>query len=246
MSQISHDAYLEEEPRQEGPRRRIRYNPKQTRDSNAFLAAERHSRLVRRLRIILPVLAVAGVVIFWGTARFIPGDLASLIKVAGIDVNSNSVVMDKPHISGFEGTRRAYDVRAESAVQNLDDPKVVTFNGIEGHFGLEEGGLATVTATSGIYDGGTNSLQLSQGIAVSTTGGYTAKLIAASIDLAAGSLATDQPVELHSAEGTLKANAMTVTERGKHALFSNGVSVTYMPPGELVTATGATEPTAQE
>jgi lipopolysaccharide export system protein LptC len=238
MSQISEDAYLDEEPPPEPRRPRLRYSPKEIRDTNAFEKAERHSGLVRRLRYILPALAIAGVVVFWGTARFIPGDLASLIKVSGIDVNNNSVVMQKPHISGFEGTRRAYDVTAATAVQSLDDPKVVTFNGILAHFGLEDGSAATVSATTGVYDGKINGLTLRRGVVATTTSGYSAKLTNAFIDLGGGGLSTKSPVELTTAEGTLKANTMTVTERGKRVLFTNGVSVTYIPKGDLVPPIG--------
>jgi lipopolysaccharide export system protein LptC len=238
MTQISEDAYLDEEPPPEPRRPRLRYSPKEIRDTNAFQTAERHSRLVRRLRYILPALAIAGVVVFWGTARFIPGDLASLIKVSGIDTTNNSVVMQKPHISGFEGTRRAYDVMATTAVQSLDDPKVVTFNGILAHFGLEDGSAATVTATSGVYNGKSNALTLRQGIVATTTSGYTAKLTNAVVDLGGGGLATKSPVELRTAQGTLKANTMTVTDRGKRVLFTNGVSVTYLPKGDLVPPLG--------
>ena len=238
MTQISEDAYLDEEPPLEPRRPRLRYSPKEIRDTNAFQTAQRHSRLVRRLRYILPALAIAGVLVFWGTARFIPGDLASLIKVSGIDVSSNSVVMQKPHISGFEGTRRAYDVTAETAVQSLDDPKVVTFNGILAHFGLEDGSAATVSATTGVYDGKSNALTLRKGVVATTTSGYTAKLTNAVVDLGGGGLATKSPVELHTAQGTLKANTMTVTDRGKRVLFTNGVSVTYIPKGDLVPPLG--------
>ena len=49
------------------------------------------SRTVRRLRIILPIIALIAVGALWATARVIPGDLASLVAMSGIDVKSNSV-----------------------------------------------------------------------------------------------------------------------------------------------------------
>ena len=57
----------------------------------------------------------------------------------------------------------------------------------------------------------------------------------AAVDLAKGSLESSQPVEIHAKEGSLRANSMAVTDRGKHILFSGGVSVTFMPPAELAT-----------
>ena len=164
-----------------------------------------------------------------------------LVAVAGIDEESNSVIMQAPHISGFEGTRRAYDVKAGSAVQSLDDPKVVTFKQIDGHFGLEENGTATVTAETGVYNGNNNTLDLTEGIRMTTTSGYAARFDDARIDLANGTLKTDKPLELSTGEGSLRADSIEVLERGKRVIFRGNVSVTYMPPAELVTKSGEAE-----
>ena len=214
-------------------RPRLRYNPKQVRDDRAFNAARRHTTLVKRLRIILPALAIAGVVVFWATVRSVPGDFANLVKMSGINVASNSVIMQKPHISGFEGTRQSYDVRANSAEQSLSDPKVVTFNDIEGHFGLDETGDATVTAAEGVYDGNKNTLKMGGGITITTTKGYSGKLTNAAIDLAKGSMTSSGGLQLSMSEGSIRAQTMVVTERGKHVLFTGAVSVTYMPTTDL-------------
>lgn len=237
MTTFDDDTYARDPPRPAAGDR-IRYNPTRVRDDSAFHRAQRHSTLVRRLRFILPALAVAGIGIFWATARFSPGDMESLVKSSGIDVDTNSVVMQAPHISGFEGTRRSYEVKAASATQSLADPKVVTFRTIEGRLGLDSAGEAHVTAPDGVYDGNANTLALAHGITVTTTTGYAAQLTDATIDLEAGSLTSDQPLELKSAEGVLRANAVTVSDRGKHVIFKGGVSVTYTPAGELATASG--------
>jgi lipopolysaccharide export system protein LptC len=237
MSAVDDDEYADErQPTGAARAPRIRYNPPKERDPDAYRRASRHSSLVRRLRFILPALAAIGVVVFWASARVIPtGDLQSLVSVASIDPASNSVVMDKPHISGFEGTRRAYEVKAESALQSLTDPKVVTFKTISGRFGLEDAGVATVNAASGVYDGNKNTLMLNDGIQLKTTDGTSGRLTDAAIDLGSGTLTSSSPLELSTAQGTIHANAVNVTENGKRIIFSGGVSVTYLPPGDLVT-----------
>lgn len=220
------------------PKRGLRYNPRDTRGDHDFDAAERNSRRVRVLRYVLPGIAIVAIGIFWASARFIPGDMTNLVETAAIDTTSNSVVMQSPEISGFEGTRRAYNIRAETAVQSLDDPKVVTFNNIDGKLGLDGAGEATLDATIGVYDGNKNTLTLRDGVRVSTNTGYSGTIGGASVDLAAGSMVSDTPLEIITAEGTIRANGVTVLERGKRIKFTNGVSVTYMPPAELVTRSG--------
>ncbi len=220
-------------------RHRIRYDPTRRGGERAYDDAQRHSRLVRALKIVLPVVAVIGILVFWASARFIPSDLAGLISNAGIDLKSNSVVMNTPHISGFEGTRRSYDVTAARAIQSLDDPKVLTFEDIKAHVGLDETNTAAINATTGIYNGNNNTLELKDGMSVETTNGYSATMQQAFVDLDKGSLQSSQPVELRGKEGSLHANGMDVADRGKRVTFRDGVSVTFMPPAELATAPGA-------
>lgn len=245
MSAVDDDEYVDDRERG-GPRApRIRYTPPKERDPDIYARAARHSSLVRNLRYILPTIAIIAVVGFWASARVIPGDLKSLVNVATIDPKSNSVVMDKPHISGFEGTRRAYEVKADSALQSLDDPKVVTFKTIVGRFGLEDAGIATVNAAVGVYDGNKNTLQLKDGMKLETTNGYSGQFREAAIDLGKGTLTSSSPLELTTSDGTIKANAVNVTENGKRIVFTNGVSVTFLPPGDLVQAPANDGATAQ-
>ena len=224
--------YTEDRP----VRHRVRYDPTRRGGEQAYRDARRHSRVVRILRIVLPALAIIGIGVFWASARFIPSDIAGLISNAGIDITSNSVIMKTPHISGFEGTRRAYEVTAAHAIQSLSDPKVLTFETINAHIGLDNAGTATVDAGTGVYNGNNNTLELKDGISVHTTTGYSAKVEQAAVDLAAGSLQTSHPVEIQGKEGTLRADSMVVTDRGKHVTFHGGVSVTFMPPAELASA----------
>ena len=223
----------DEEP---APRSRIRYDPTRARGEQAFRAAHRHSRLVRRLKYSLPALAIAAAGLFWGTIRFMPSDLATIVSLSTVEAESNSVIMDKPRISGFEGTRRAYEVKADSAVQSLDDPKVMTFKTIDARVGIDAAGSATIDATTGVYDGNDDTLVLKDGIAIKTTTGYWASFKEAAIDLRKGSLISSQPIEIRTNEGTIRANAVEVSDHGKRIAFRNGVSVTYLPPGELAAA----------
>jgi lipopolysaccharide export system protein LptC len=229
--------YVEVAP--EPPRRRLRYDPRASGGEAAYRAAQRHSQVVRWLKYVLPGLAIVGALVFWASARVINSDLAGLIAAAQIDSKSNSVVMDKPHISGFEGTRRAYEVKADSASQSLDDPKVVTFHKIDAHVGLEDAGVATIGASVGVYNGNNNVLELKDGISIETNTGYAASFESASVDLGKGSLSSSRPIEIRTSEGNLRANAIEVVNRGKKIVFSGGVSVTYLPPAELAAPGGA-------
>jgi len=229
------DAAYASAPGRPAARRRFDYDPTRGRGADAFDAARRHSFMVRWFKVVLPVLAVGGAALFWGSAQFIPSDPAAIAELAGIDAAADSIVMEQPHISGYDGTRQAYEVKANRAVQSLNDPKVVTFDDIDAHIGLDEGGTASLDATTGVYDGNDNTLVLKDGVAT-TTSGYWASFQEAAIDLAEGSLVSDRPIEIRTNEGTIRANGLQVSDHGKRVSFLNGVSVTYLPPGDLAAA----------
>ena len=243
------DIYDEYDEVPAAPRRRrehhIQFEPQVGRDEGAFSAAGRHSRVVRWLKFILPAVALLGAGLFWATVRFVPSGFDDLISISGIDVEAGNVTMDSPLISGFEGTRRAYLVKADNAVQSLSDPKVITFNGIDASIGLDEAGTATIRAEVGIFDGNNNTLRLSQGISIQTTDGYAANFAGADIDLDEGALVSDQPLTVRSRDGALSANGVTVSERGKNVKFFNGVSLSFVPPGNLMTTGSPTAGSAE-
>ena len=69
-----------------------------------------------------------------------------------------------------------------------------------------------------------------------TTSGYSGRFSEAAIDLGKGTLTSSEPLELTTADGKIRANGVNVADNGKHIVFTNGVSVTYLPPGELAKA----------
>jgi len=217
----------------DAPRRRaIRFDPTRGR-AHVHEQAERHSRRVRWLRLVLPALAAASVVGFVVATQIdttsVGGGLESVVSMAGINIEEKSLVMKAPHISGFEGTKQAYEVQAERAIQELDNPKVVKLDEIIANFGMGRDGTATVNAKAGVFDGNRNRLRLNSGIIVTTSAGYTAKLVSADIDVTKGGLVSKKPLEIKATQGTLKANAVEVQERGKRIIFSGGVTVVYYP-----------------
>jgi lipopolysaccharide export system protein LptC len=218
--------------------RRIRFDPTRVRDERLYARAYSHSRWVRRLKFILPAVAIAAVAGFFLTMRVVTGTGEAVISNAGINVAKKSLEMKAPHISGFTGTKQSYELKALRALQDLDNPKVVRLEAIDGHFGISNDQTATINAATGIYDGVRNVLRLTDGIDLSTTDGYSAHFADAEVDIGRGHLETDKPVEIHAnsgkIKGSIRANRLVVEDRGKHVVFSGGVSVSFIPPEEPV------------
>jgi lipopolysaccharide export system protein LptC len=200
-------------------------------DERRYRAARRHSGLVRALRVLLPVVIVGAIGAFFGTA-YLRGHAVPGVSFKGIDFKSNSLVMESPHVSGFNGSNQSYELSADRAVQNLKNPEVVTLEGIDARLGVETGDTAKLDAGKGIYDSKAETLSLRDKITVKTSTGYEAEFNRADVDLKKGTLQASEPVELRSADGTIRGNQVEIVEGGKRIIFKNGVKMTLnsLPP----------------
>lgn len=216
--------------------RRIRFDPTRTRGVDAFTRAQSHSRRVRWLKFILPGIAIAGIAGFFLTMRVVSGSGEAVIALAGLNVASKSLVMKAPHISGFSGTEQSYELKATQAVQDLDNPKLVKLEAINGHFGIGNKQTATITAGAGLFDGTGNTLRLMDGIQLTTTDGYKARLAEAQIDIGKGNLVSTKPLEIYAEDGSIRANGIQVSDRGTHVIFSGGVRVSFTPSDDAPAA----------
>ena len=255
------DVSLESRPR----RRQFRYDPAKIRGEEVFGEARRHSGLVRWLKIVLPALAGAAVLAFVLAIKMITSDISELFTIAGIAVDTKSLVMEKPHLSGFKGTEHSYEVHAERAVQDLSNPKIVRLEEIAAEFGLSSDIKVTLGATAGVFDGDRETLVLSDGITVSSTNGYAARLEAVTVDFDKGTLTSDKPVEIRATSldplpqdrgdkpveelnqqnlpggAEIRAQPSSQPDRRMRVRFSGGVSLTYEPsaPSEGTAAAGS-------
>src|SRR6188508_2921090 len=90
----------------------------------AFAAARRHSRTVRLLRVVLPILAMLAVAAFFTKAHFaFPGGLD--VSAASLSVTPKAIIMDHPHLNGFDRKQRQYSLVADRAIQPLNKPTEV-------------------------------------------------------------------------------------------------------------------------
>ena len=211
--------------------RKIRFDPTKERGAVYYDHAARHTRRVRLLKIALPVIAALSVAGFFAAMSLnsVVDGLPAL-NLSGINIESRQITMDKPHISGFDGTKRAYEINAVSAVQQLGNAKVMTFQTIQARFALGDDVRANLRAATGIYDDNTKKLNLTGGIDLATTNGYTARLEAADVDIDKGTVNSDTGVKISGKEGWITSDSVEVLDRGKHVFFRGNVKVHFEPP----------------
>ncbi|MBI2716727.1 MAG: LPS export ABC transporter periplasmic protein LptC [Rhizobiales bacterium] len=196
----------------------------------AFRVARRHSRLVRILRVAIPLLVVAGLtgislVTYYNPLRMLnklPIDISNLV------VSGSKVTMEQPRLSGFTKDARAYEFTADAAAQDLTKPDIVELRNIQAKVEMQDKTTMQMTAVTGIYDTKAETLRLERNIVLSSSNGYKGRLSEARVDIRKGTVVSDQPVELELLQGTLNANRLEIVDSGDLVRFHGGVSMMMM------------------
>jgi len=201
---------------------RVRFDPTRARGADIYQRASRHSRRVSVLKLALPVAAIVAVGGFFFTMRFADFTGRGTVAVKGLNIDTKSLIMEAPHLSGFDSSKRPYRVNASTAVQDLANPQLVHLETIDAHFATDDTNTAVLKSRSGLLDNAKNKLRLRNGITIVTTNGYHVTMIDADIDIAAGKLVSLKPVEIHSTGGDwLKASGVYIENKGAKVTFVN-------------------------
>lgn len=195
--------------------------------SAARLAADRHSRRVRRLKILVPTVAVVlavGIAGFvWVQSRLLGG-----LDVKTVLFSKDGLTMVEPHLSGH-AKGRAYDVSAVRAFQNIQNPRIIGLEGIDGRIEMADGTWTKIESAKGVYDGTKEHLTLDGSVAVTTSSGWRATSEHAEADLISGRIVTDTPVRIAGKTGWIESDKIDVGDGGHHIRFDGNVRMNFLP-----------------
>lgn len=195
---------------------------------SAFGRAERHSRRVRVLKLVLPL--VAGVIaVSFPVYSYMVAPPSVTVQADGSAFSDGKLVMANPKLDGLTKENLPYSLNALRAIQNAANDGVIELEGINAKLPVSADNVATVGASHGVYDRDKNTLNLDKEITVSTTDGMVAKLKSAFLDMGKGTMTTDQPVDITREGSRITADTMSVTENGKVLIFENRVRVNIDP-----------------
>ncbi|WP_246702794.1 LPS export ABC transporter periplasmic protein LptC [Starkeya sp. ORNL1] len=210
-----------------------------------FKAARRHTRRVRFFRVMLPLGVLVSLAVAAGFALFDPLKIAMDLPfdLGRVSLSGSRIKMELPKLSGFTNDNRGYSVTAKSATQDLTHPDQIDLEEIEARLELAEQGWAKLTAQAGHYNTKSESMMLDQGIRFDTSAGYGGTLQEVKVDVKAGKLLSEQPVELRYLDGKLTADRMEVSQKDSRALLTGNVRLVFkMPPPDTDKAKATPKP----
>jgi lipopolysaccharide export system protein LptC len=165
-------------------------------------------------------------------------------------VSGTKVTMESPHMSGYTNDRRPYEVWAKTATQDLTDPDHVDLKTLRAKVLMEDQSTVTLDALNGLMDTKEQLLDLHKDIFLQTSTGYEARLSQAFVDMAKGTVTSEEHVDVKLPNGTLTADRLRITGGGEVVRFEGNVVMNLDnppaadPPSPSGSAPEAPEPVA--
>ncbi|MFL6839312.1 MAG: LPS export ABC transporter periplasmic protein LptC [Bradyrhizobium sp.] len=190
-----------------------------------FATAARHSRLVRILRIAVPVTVVLAMASIVAVSTFLNPFSMIPIKVdsGNLVVSGTKITMESPHMSGFTPDQRPYELWAKTATQDITDPDHVDLNDLRAKVLMEDQSTLFLDAKTGRFDNKQQQLDLHKDIFLRTSTGYEARLNSAFVDMGKGTVSSDEHVDVKLTNGTLTSDRLRITEGGDVIRFEGNV-----------------------
>jgi lipopolysaccharide export system protein LptC len=191
-----------------------------------FAIASRHSRMVRLLRIAVPGAVILALAVIVAVSIFnpfrmllpkLPVDMGNLV------VSGTKITMESPHLSGYTPDQRPYEVWAKTATQDVTTPDHVDLKALRAKVLMSDQTTVTLDARDGAMDTKQQLLQLHKDIFLQSSSGYEAWLSQALVDMAKGTVTSDEHVDVKLLNGTLTADKLRITGGGEVVTFEGNV-----------------------
>ena len=192
-----------------------------------FAIASRHSRMVRLLRIAVPGAVILALAVIVGVSIFnpfrmllpkLPVDMGNLV------VSGTKITMESPHLSGYTPDQRPYEVWAKTATQDVTEPDHVDLKMLRAKVMMaDQTTTVTLDARDGAMDTKQQLLQLHKDIFLQSSAGYEARLSQAVVDMAKGTVTSEEHVDVKLLNGTLTADKLRITGGGEVVTFEGNV-----------------------
>src|ERR1700704_4577664 len=191
-----------------------------------FAIAARHSRMVRALRIAVPAAVILAMAAIVGVSVFNPFRMLMPklpLDIGNLVVSGTKITMESPHLSGYTTDQRPYELWAKTATQDLTDPDHVDLRSLRAKVLMEDKTTVTLDAHDGLFDSKQQLLDLHKEIFLQSSTGYEAHLTQAFVDIAKGTVTSEEHVDVKLLNGTLTADKLRITGGGEVVRFEGNV-----------------------
>jgi lipopolysaccharide export system protein LptC len=186
-----------------------------------------YSRMVLVLRLLLPALAVAMIVVITMWHQFAQEE--NRFRLGGAEMAPHqvaSLTMANVRYEGVDNKNRPFNVTADTAHQVDKQGDVIDLTQPKADITMETGEWLALTATSGRYQRRANQLDLGGGVTIFHDKGFTFQAPTLHIDLTAKTAESHDAVEGQGPSGAITAATFRLIDGGKRVFFGGPAHVT--------------------
>jgi lipopolysaccharide export system protein LptA len=209
--------------------------------AKVFAAAQRHSRVVRLLRIAFPLAAGGTLAVYLLTVAASWHLNHGRFKVSGVEITADDLTMKDPTF--FDVTKDGrYEVRAKRAVVAFNRNAPAKLIDVSGDLVQTSGTTTKLKAKHGLFDNAKGELELFDGIEIDGSNGLAARLSRAMFYSKEGKIVSAHPVSAVMPTGSVNASAMTMNTKTKLVQFRGAVAVRLVPTAQTTGIGDARQP----
>lgn len=201
-----------------------------------FGATRRYSLFVDVMKLALPLLAVGLLVLMvaWSVTSETPLDMAWKSDMTRIV--AGRIEMTGPQLTFTDEAGRDVFVEAKLATQEKSKSDQWTLDRISARMTPPDGEGYTLVADGGTLDSEKQLLDLAGNVKVESSSGYTFVAKSAHVDLNAGRVTSEEPVEAQGGATRVVANRFEMWDRGERFRFEGDVHFTSEPAAKKAAA----------
>ena len=193
--------------------------------------AEQRSRTVRRLRLILPVIAVLLIGVFLLLGQSSEEDSAFLDDLKVDEIVAEEALVINPKFSGIDSAGKPYQITANTAAQNPDKDDLVNLEGPKAVL-TDDNAETVATAKTGFFRSGQKVLDLKENVIferIINGKSYTLRSEAAVVGIEEQTLKSSEGVSGETLDGKLRADEMEVFNQDGRVILKGNVRMKFEP-----------------
>jgi lipopolysaccharide export system protein LptC len=173
----------------------------------------------------------------FGLLAYQAGTFVSLVPSGAITANTTDEKNQKTNkerlrvrqssFTGFDRQQQPFSVTALTAVQDQQDRNKVRLEEVAAQMKRKTGEEIALSSQTALYDSSAKTIDLQGKVMITTAGGFVAKMETAKVSIDEHRLRSEVPVEVTTAQGTIRSNGMEIIDDGARILFFNGVKATF-------------------
>ena len=203
-----------------------------TADPRILDQSMRHSRIVGLLKIALPLLAFGLILSLAIYSMVFKPTNGVAISYSSRGDEETTIAMQNPRFVGDDAKHEPFEVGAQKARQNPDEPSLVEMTGVRARMEMQSKLGLNLVAARGVLDTANRILVLNGPLVVTSSDGYKITTTEARVDIQARQLTGQKPIVATGPWGSLTAAAFQADQKQRTVDFTGGIQIHFVPGAE--------------